>query len=549
MTVEPASFTGERCVALDLETTGLSPDSDEIIEVGAVRFQDDRILDVFHSRVNPNRPLPRFITELTGLTQGDVDSAPQFSAVGPGLEAFIGNSPIVGQNVDFDLGFLAKKGLTISAPVYDTREMASIFLPRLRDYSLAYLASTLGIEHDNPHRALDDAEVTARVFHALALRAMELDAGLLSQLQLLYARARGRLAPLLQRLEEARSRTPGPAAVNVGPLGLDTAALAKRLEGSEDNRASVEGHPLNEEAVEGFFREGGPLSEVLDSYRHRPQQTEMALAVTRALKEKSHLVVEGGTGVGKSLAYLLPPCCFALENGERVVVSSNTINLQEQLMFKDLPTLARALERVSPDFEGIRFSLLKGRDNYLCLRRWRQIVREEGVTPEEARMASKIMVWLQDTSSGDRGELGLSARDMPVWSRMSSADAIDCPPRSREACFLRTARERAEDAHVLVVNHALLMRDLAEGGGIIPHYDYLVIDEAHHLEEEATSQFGARLSPGRIRLVGGAAGGQPRRLRRDALNHETAAGHAHGRRAGSRSWRTARPSCRSHASA
>ena len=255
---------------------------------------------------------------------------------------------------------------------------------------------------------------------------------------------------------------------SVGPLGLDSAALAKRLEGPTGEHPAVEGRLLTGEAVEGFFSEGGPLSQVLESYRQRPQQTEMALAVARAFSDGNHLVVEGGTGVGKSLAYLLPAVLFALERGERVVVSSNTINLQEQLMAKDLPTLASALSKVSPDFEGVRFSLLKGRDNYLCLRRWRQMVREEGVSPDEARMASKVMVWLQDTASGDRGEMGLSARDLPVWSRMSSADAIDCPPRTREACFLRNARERAEEAHVVVVNHALLMRDLAEGGGIIP---------------------------------------------------------------------------------
>ncbi|MDE2860617.1 MAG: exonuclease domain-containing protein [Chloroflexota bacterium] len=496
MTVEPATITGERCVALDLETTGLMPDSDEIIEVGAVRFQDDRVLDVFHTRVNPYRPLPQFIQELTGLKQSDVDSAPPFSAIAPALEEFIGSSPIVGQNVDFDLAFLAKKGLTVSAPVYDTREMASIFMPRLREYSLAHLVATLGLEHANPHRALDDAEVTARVFHALNTRAMQLDAGLLSELARLYGRARGRLAPLLQRLEQARSRAPFPVTSTAGPLGLDSAALASRLETSTDRSASIEGHNLTDETVEDFFRDGGPLSQVLDSYRQRPQQSEMALAVAHALRNKTHLIVEGGTGVGKSLAYLLPAMLFALEKGERVVVSSNTINLQEQLMAKDLPTLARALRQVSPDLEGIRFALLKGRDNYLCLRRWRQMVREEGVSADEARIAAKVMVWLQDTASGDRGEIGLSARDMPVWSRMSSADAIDCPPRTREACFLRTARERAEEAHVVVVNHALLMRDLAEGGGIIPPYDYLVIDEAHHLEEEATSQFGARLSQG-----------------------------------------------------
>ena len=384
--------------------------------------------------------------------------------------------------------------MSVSNPVYDTREIAAIFLPRLREYSLAYLASTLGVEHPNPHQALADAEVTARVFHALEARAMQLDPGILSELARLNARARGRLAPLLHRLEQVRSRASGRFTASAGPLGLDSAALAKRLEAPQDQNAAVRGQPLTDDAVADFFREGGPLSQVLDSYRYRPQQTEMALAVARALKDKSHLILEGGTGVGKSLAYLLPALLFALEKGERVVVSSNTINLQEQLMAKDLPTLERALRQESDDFEGVRFALLKGRDNYLCIRRWQQMAREEGVSEDEARMASKIMVWLQETASGDRGEMGLAARELPVWSRMSSADAIDCPPRTREACFLRTARERAENAHVLVVNHALLMRDLAEGGGIIPAYDYLIIDEAHHLEEEATGQFGARLS-------------------------------------------------------
>ena len=314
MTVEAATTTGERCVALDLETTGLSPDSDEIIEVGAVRFQDDRVLDVFHSRVNPYRPLPRFIQELTGITQADVDSAPPFSAVAPGLEAFIGTSPIVGQNVDFDLGFLARKGLTFAGPVYDTREIASIFLPRLREYSLAYLASTLGIEHANPHRALDDADVTARVFYALVSRAMQLDAGLLSELARLYARARGRLAPLLHRLEQARSRAPGPVTATAGPLGLDTAAIASRLETSADRYATVDGHPLTDEAVESFFQERGPLSQVLDSYRQRPQQPEMARAVAKALKDKTHLIVEGGTGRGQVAG--LPAARYAVCPGE-----------------------------------------------------------------------------------------------------------------------------------------------------------------------------------------------------------------------------------------
>jgi DNA polymerase-3 subunit epsilon/ATP-dependent DNA helicase DinG len=489
-----ASAGDEVCVSLDLETTGLIAETDEIIEVGAVKFQGDRVLDTFHALVNPYKPLPKFIRELTGISQAEVDASSPFSAVAPQLESFIGDCPIVGQNIDFDLGFLAKKGMNLSNPHYDTREMASVLLPRLKEYSLSPLASSLGIEHPNPHRALADAEVTAQVFHALMSVALELDEAMLSELNRLYARARGHLAALFLRLQRAKSQETGLKPTAVGLLGLDMEALGKRLESPHALRLQREHHPLDEEAVAGFFREDGPLARVLEGYHYRPQQMEMARAVARAMDGKRKLVVEGGTGVGKSMAYLLPALLFALENKARVVVSTNTINLQEQLIAKDLPTLARALEEWSPDFTGARFSLLKGRDNYLCLRRWGHLRREESLSPEEARMASKVMVWLQGTSSGDRAEMNLAFRDMPLWSRLSAAGAVDCPPRVRETCFLRAAREQAEAAHLVVVNHALLMTDLVEGGGIIPSYDYLIIDEAHHLEEEATRQFGSRVS-------------------------------------------------------
>ncbi|MBI4282358.1 MAG: DEAD/DEAH box helicase family protein [Chloroflexi bacterium] len=492
-----ASAGDKVCVSLDLETTGLAAETDEIIEVGAVRFQGDRVLDTLHTLVNPYRPLPQFIKELTGITQAEVDTGPAFATVAPLLESFIGNWPIVGQNVGFDLGFLAKKGLRLSNPYYDTLEMASVLLPRQREYSLAPLAASLGIEHANPHRALGDAQVTAQVFQALKGVAMGMDEAMLSELGRLYARARGHLASLFLQLQVARGQETGLKPSATGLLGLDVEMLGKRLDSSAALRPQGEYHSLDEESVAGFFQEGGPLAQVLESYHYRPQQAEMARAVARAFESKRTLVVEGGTGVGKSMAYLLPALLFALENGARVVVSTNTINLQEQLIAKDLPTLSRALKEWSPNLAGVRFSLLKGRDNYLCLRRWRQLIREESLSPEEARMAAKVMVWLQNTSSGDRAEMNVASRDMPLWSRMSAAGAVDCPPRARgEVCFLRAAREQAEAAHLVVVNHALLMRDLVEGGGIIPSYDYLVIDEAHHLEEEATSQLGSRLSQG-----------------------------------------------------
>ena len=132
---------------------------------------------------------------------------------------------------------------------------------------------------------------------------------------------------------------------------------------------------------------------------------------------------------------------------------------------------------------------------------------EESITSEEAILASKVLVWLQSTSSGDRAEMNMTPRDAFQWSRVSAAE---CPDWRERGCFLRAARARAEAADVVVVNHALLMRDLAEGTGSIPDYDYLIVDEAHHLEEEATRQFGWRLSQSmldqRLDRLGGGRG-------------------------------------------
>ena len=152
MTSNFTSTYGEVCVSLDLETTGLVTETDEIVEVGAVKFQGDQVLDTFQAMVNPYKTLSQFIKELTGITQAEVDAGSSFATVAPQLESFIGNNPIVGQNIAFDLAFLAKGGMNLSNRVYDTREMASVLLPRHREYSLLPLAASLGISHPRPHR-------------------------------------------------------------------------------------------------------------------------------------------------------------------------------------------------------------------------------------------------------------------------------------------------------------------------------------------------------------------------------------------------------------
>ncbi|MEE3246736.1 MAG: helicase C-terminal domain-containing protein, partial [Chloroflexota bacterium] len=191
---------------------------------------------------------------------------------------------------------------------------------------------------------------------------------------------------------------------------------------------------------------------------------------------------------------------FAISKGQRVVISTNTINLQEQLMNKDIPALTEVLEQSGLVGQGVlKAALLKGRTNYLCLRRWNHLARSDSPTIDDARLLSKTSVWMQNTTSGDRAEINLSGRDSGSWSHVSAGEKGFCPGlRDGTPCFLRAARERAEQAHIVVVNHALLLSDLARGGGLIPEYQHLIIDEAHNLEDEATRQLGFSISQDKL---------------------------------------------------
>ncbi len=475
-------------VALDLETTGLDSNRHQILEVGAVRFRGDEVVETYQTLVNPGVQIPEFIQRLTHISPQQVKRAPFFSSVAAEIEDFLGADPIIGHNIQFDIGFLANNGVRLNNPSYDTWDLASVFMPQSRQYSLKYLTSHFQVEHNDAHRALADAMATKNVYIKLLRLAAEQDSGLLSYLCNLAARSRWSISAILAGLEGA-----GDAQTSsVGLTGLDLEQLSIRLGSPEKRRADPALRDLSEEKVAGLMAQNGPFAKVFSGFEHRPEQEEMLSSVTKAMYHNQHLVVEGGTGVGKSMAYLLPAALFAISKGQRVVISTNTINLQEQLMNKDIPALTQVLEQSGLIEPGVlKATLLKGRANYLCLRRWNHLARSESPTIDDARLLSKTSVWMQKTVSGDRAEINLSGRDAGSWNHISAGEKGFCPGlRDGSPCFLRAARERAEQAHIVVVNHALLLSDLARGGGLIPEYQHLVIDEAHNLEEEATRQLG-----------------------------------------------------------
>ncbi len=472
-------------VALDLETTGLDAERDAIIEVGAAKFREDELLETMSTFVNPGRHIPHDITVLTGITDDDVRGAPQLYEVLPDLRRFVGEQPVVGHSVDFDLRFLQQHTSDFDNEYLDTFELAGVLLPDADRYSLSRLAQMLNVELERAHRALDDALASYRLFRALLRRACELPPRMLKEI--VGHGQRGDWAACAffrEALEESARRPPETRAEpeRLGPAGPLFAASEKvrPLEPRDDQKL------LNVDFLASVMEENGVFADRFPDYEHRPQQVEMLRAVGEAFNEGRHLLVEAPTGVGKSLAYLIPAVHWAVQNGERVVISTNTINLQEQLHRKDLPDF----EQIVPlGFDAV---VLKGRSHYLCPARLEALRHRGARSPEQARVLAKVLIWLLTTEDGDGDELFLpTALERSMWHRMS-ADYESCNPErcrffQRGVCYFYRARRAAEAAHLIIVNHALLLADVAVQNRALPEYNYLIVDEAHHLESATTN--------------------------------------------------------------
>ena len=484
-------------VALDLETTGLDPARDAILEIGALRFRGARVEKILSQLVNPGRPISPFITQLTGIDDTMVASAPRLSSVLGDLVDLIGDAPVIGHNIAFDLAFLQRRGLLADALGIDTFDLASVMLPSIGRYGLGAIARQLGIPVPTSHRALADAQTTHQVFLQMVERARQLPLSILEEIV--------RLGEELEwgggwLFEEARAEREGEDSGPIVHPASGRLLPVVKFEPATPLQPRDPPLPLDVEELASVLEPGGLLAQCFPGYEHRSEQVSMLRAVAGALSDGRHLLVEAGTGTGKSMAYLIPALAWAERNGQRVVVSTNTINLQDQLRNKDVPDLAQALG------QAYRVSVLKGRSNYLCPRRMDAARHLGPRTPEEMRLLAKLLVWLSQGGSGDRTEISLAGpAESAAWSRLS-ADSDECTTDACQdfsdgVCPYYQARRAAEQAHLIVVNHALLLADIATGNRVIPEYDYLVVDEAHHLESAATKGLSLQVTEAELQRV------------------------------------------------
>src|SRR5829696_1940221 len=252
---------------------------------------------------------------------------------------------------------------------------------------------------------------------------------------------------------------------------------------------------MSETLIDKVFGTGGLIAKFHDNYEHRPGQIKMAEEIVRAFEEKRHLIVEAGTGTGKTLAYLVPAIAAALATRKRVVISTGTKNLQEQLMEKDIPFLQKVMPK--------KFSAayMKGRGNYACLYRIHKAEHQpilDGIG--QIDQFDEVRRWSYDTQTGDRRELVNLPEDLSFWNRINARGDVcigqKCP--EFEPCFITRMRARADEADIVIVNHHLFFADLSvrgnQFGRVIPDYSAVIFDEAHLIEDIAADYFGVQIS-------------------------------------------------------
>ena len=507
-------------VAFDLETTGLNPKRDAIIEFGAVRFQKGGPREYYSTCINPGRPLPVRIQQITGIRPEDVAGAPAIEEVIPEILGFLakGTQAVVAHSAGFDVSFLRAAGVKLNTPVLDTHELATMLLPGQDSYSLGELCKALMIPLTTAHRAAQDAEATADLLLHLLNRIEELPQ---SALETLSDAGRGSdWGPVLLFDDELRRRKDARLEENLDRIARP---FRRRNPSLPPVSPNPEPRELAAEFLVTAFSDDSPLAAEFDAesgveFERRDGQLQMSLQTLDALNRGDHKIIEAGTGTGKSLAYLLPAAAWAVANNSRVVIATHTLPLQDQLLEKELPRVAQVLAEtdLDPNSEPcppVRAMTLKGRTRYLCTRRltsWLEASRgvrglfAESLSPLELRFLAKLLVWLPHTQSGDLSELPIHDRQEQALMAHVASHADECSlelcafgrPASRHGFlggryrdFYLEAHRQASSAHLLIVNHALLLADVDAGGQVLPEYDSLIVDEAHHLEGAATDQF------------------------------------------------------------
>lgn len=482
-------------IVIDLETTGLDADYSKIIEIGAVKIKNNQIIDKFRTFVHIEEDLTFEIKDLTGITDDDLAFAPELDdAINMLIDFSEDISFFIAHNADFEKSFL-QKHMPFHIKWLDTIEIAKIVKPLEKYFRLSALLPLYNLENDEAHRALSDAEATAKLFLKMQEDLNNLDCDLWEKFLQLANNADSALSEFIKITgQNVLSKFPAKTI-----RGFDTDDSFLNYQGNllmnnpkANNKEINWNWYLNENRITDFFDRLTAVNDGENTFEARPQQIEMSKMVADAFNEHYALLIEAGTGTGKSMAYLLPAAIYAKGSGMPVFISTNTINLQEQLIKKDIPLLKQYSDE---DFSAV---IVKGRSNYICTRKWHNAAKI--CNADNLPLFLRIAHWSVITTSGDFSELNLYGKEWEYAYGLTSA-AETCAsytcPYYKHKCYVNNIRNQAKKADIIIINHSLLLATSVIGEGnnsILPPINNIIIDEAHQLESVAEKQFSGYIS-------------------------------------------------------
>ena len=493
MNVNKEMYPSLTFTAVDIETTGLDPKHNNIIEIAAVKFRNNQIGKKFQSFINIGKPLPGFIKSLTRISDEDLINARSQKMVLSDFLDFIGEDILCFHNAMFDRNFInsaleQSSFLHLTNKIYDSLEIARIFTPHLKSHSLSSLCNSFNIQNDKFHRADIDAKVTGKLLVKLTKFICDnYEIGTIykiaeiAELALLQSHLHEYLTVIHNFLTKTSlTRKKKKIDQNFFPLTNFISNLKKE---------PMPLNQFNENEILEFFENGGQLAKHFENYEYRQGQIDMTAWITEAYKDGRTLLIEAGTGIGKSLSYLIPSIFFSKFTQQRIIISTNTKNLQEQLFYKDIPAIQNFTDLI------FTAALLKGRKNYLCLRKWNNIISDISghLSSYEAKFCLNLIIWAEKTKTGDIEENhSFNPAQSSLWQK-TSTDGNYCYGRKcsyYNKCFVMKIRQQAEKSNLVVVNHSLLLSDAVNENSVLGNYAHLVIDEAHNLPQTAAVHFG-----------------------------------------------------------
>ena len=489
-----SSLKLDRFIAFDFETTGLQVETDRAIEVAAIMFKDGKPAEKFVTLINPQIPISDLIADITGITNEMVTEAPLEKEIIDDLFEFLGDYPIVAHNTPFDLSFLRAMAERhnkdfIERKCYDTLTLSRAFLFFQPTHNLSAVSEYFNLSSEGAHRAEKDTENCGEVFIELVHEVASYNLDLISN-----------IITFLNPFEVHNK----DLFINIGNLltkkgNLKTAIVSSELAKPQNKNIFFHDAKTNINTTNSVdvFGENGLLNQTFDSYELRPNQINFSEYVDNILSGQGGIgVIEAGTGLGKSMAYLYPAIKYSHDNSNEnpIILSCYTKHLQDQLFNNDLPTLTKAIDT------SIKAVLLKGRNNYLCKTRLRWLINssDKMLSGEEAMNLLPVLVWLEHTSTGDLDECpgfsnGFTYRLMGlIQSEQGFCTSSICA--KHDGCFFGPLRKVAYQSNLIVVNHALLISDaqsksnIDDSMGFLPENNAVIIDEAHNLPKAAYHQ-------------------------------------------------------------